>query len=589
MVNLISPGIQVTETDNTIVPPSVSTTVGGTVGTFVWGAVNQPRLINSENELVSVFGKPDDETAVSFFTASNFLSYSSSLYVVRMVGTDAANASSSVTQTFSGDGSQTAFNLGFTPVSLNSITVKVGGTIQEPTDDYTLTGAVITFISAPASGTDNITVEEKQIIDNDEVFEALTSLPSSVYAKYPGKLGNSLKVILADSTSYDTLSTSDKALFTAAPENNEIHFGVIDSSGEFTGVAGTLLEKKEFLSKTVGSQSINGEIAYYKEWINRNSRYVYSTGSLSDVSTGSIILSNGVSDNNATDTILQSGYDNFLQKERYNISLIATGGASSVVSTYALQTIASVRKDTVCCISPELDDVLNASGQETTNIIDYRTPLGSSSYGFMDCNWKYQFDVYNDVNRWIPLNGDIAGIIARSDRLTDPWISPAGYNRGVIKNVIKLAWNPTESERDILYNSGINPVITESGRGSVLFGDKTLLTRPSSFDRINVRRLFIVMEKAISEASRFVLFEPNDEFTRASFRNIVTPFLRNIQGSRGISDFRVVADSSNNTSDVINRNEFIADIAVKPIRSINFIRLNFVSTREGVSFEEIGV
>jgi phage tail sheath protein FI len=205
----------------------------------------------------------------------------------------------------------------------------------------------------------------------------------------------------------------------------------------------------------------------------------------------------------------------------------------------------------------------------------------------MDSGWKYQYDKFNDVYRYVPLNGDTGGTMVRTDQQRDPWYSPAGFNRGNIKNVIKLAFNPNKAERDVLYKAGVNPVVSFPGQGTVLFGDKTLLAKPSAFDRINVRRLFIVLEKSISTASKFTLFEFNDEFTRANFVNLVEPFLRDVQGRRGITDFRVVCDESNNTPEVIDRNEFIGDIFIKPARSINFIQLNFVAVRTGVDFSEV--
>jgi phage tail sheath protein FI len=249
--------------------------------------------------------------------------------------------------------------------------------------------------------------------------------------------------------------------------------------------------------------------------------------------------------------------------------------------------IAESRKDTLVFVSPDFDDVVNNSGDEATDILSGRASLTSSSYAVMDSGYKYQYDKYNDVYRWVPLNGDIAGLCVRTDVERDPWFSPAGVNRGVIKNVVKLSWNPTQAERDDLYKQGVNPVVTFPGEGTILYGDKTLLSRPSAFDRINVRRLFIVLEKTIARASRSSLFEFNDEFTRAQFVNLVEPYLRDIQGRRGIFDFRVVCDESNNTSEIIDRNEFVGDIYVKPARSINFIQLNFIATRTGVSFEEV--
>jgi phage tail sheath protein FI len=237
--------------------------------------------------------------------------------------------------------------------------------------------------------------------------------------------------------------------------------------------------------------------------------------------------------------------------------------------------------------SPPYTSVVNATNQ-TTNIISYRNQLTSSSFAVLDSGWKYQYDRYNDKYRYVPLNGDVAGLSARTDYIADPWFSPAGYNRGVIKNVVKLAFNPNPGQRDILYPNDVNPVITQPGEGTLLFGDKTLIGDGSAFDRINVRRLFIVLEKAISTASKFQLFEFNDPFTRGQFRNLVEPFLRDVQGRRGITDFKVVCDETNNPASVIDGNQFVADIYIKPARSINFIQLNFIATRTGVSFEEVG-
>ena len=220
-------------------------------------------------------------------------------------------------------------------------------------------------------------------------------------------------------------------------------------------------------------------------------------------------------------------------------------------------------------------------------MVSFRNNLRSTSYAVMDSGYKYMYDRYNDLYRWIPLNGDVAGLCVRTDNTNDPWWSPAGLNRGQIKNLVKLAYNPRKADRDTLYKAGINPVVTFPGQGTILFGDKTLLNKPSAFDRINVRRLFIVLEKAIATASKFTLFEFNDAFTRAQFKSLVVPYLREVQGRRGITDFLVVCDDTNNTPDIIDRNEFVGDIYIKPARSINFIQLNFVAVRTGVAFSEV--
>jgi phage tail sheath protein FI len=271
-----------------------------------------------------------------------------------------------------------------------------------------------------------------------------------------------------------------------------------------------------------------------------------------------------------------------------DVGLIIAGPGDSTHVDNVIS-IAEDRKDAVAFVSPERSDVVNVANAntQTSNVVGFYNSIRSSSYVVFDSGYKYQYDRYNDVYRFVPLNGDIAGLSARTDLIADSWYSPAGFNRGTIRGAVKLAYNPNKTQRDDLYRNRVNAVVTFPGQGTVLFGDKTGLSAPSAFDRINVRRLFIVLEKAISTASKFQLFEFNDEFTRANFRNIVEPFLREVQGRRGITDFLVVCDETNNTGDVIDRNEFVAEIFIKPARSINFITLSFIATRTGVSFEEV--
>ena len=362
-----------------------------------------------------------------------------------------------------------------------------------------------------------------------------------------------------------------------------------------------------FVSKSIDSRRADGTNNYYKDVLNAQSRYVWWLakptamsdwgGPLSTDFTAAavynVVLSGGTDDFNATDANLQAGFDVFKNDELYDISLIPTGKVSPTVARYVIQNVAEVRKDCVAYVSPydtvSSNPVIGYGSDEADDVKAYRTALNlSSSYGFMDSGFKYQYDRYNDVYRYVPLNGDTAGLQARSDFLTDPWFSPAGYNRGQVKSVVKLAFNPGKTERDTIYSSQINPVVNFPGQGVVLFGDKTLLAKPSAFDRVNVRRLFIVLEKAIATAAKFQLFEFNDEFTRAQFKNLIEPFLRDVQGRRGITEFRVVCDERNNTAEVIDRNEFVADIYIKPARSINVIKLNFIATRTGISFNEVG-
>jgi len=305
--------------------------------------------------------------------------------------------------------------------------------------------------------------------------------------------------------------------------------------------------------------------------------------------------SDGANESTITNAALALAYDKFKSAEDVDISLLLQGKARgsagnhyAQLANYLIDNITSVRKDCVAFISPDRSDVVQNSGKdEVDDIIQFRNALTSTSYAVLDSGYKYQYDKYNDVYRYVPLNGDVAGLAVRTDTVRDPWYSPAGFSRGQIKNVIKLAYNPGKAERDLLYKNDINPVVTFPGQGTILFGDKTLLGAPSAFDRINVRRLFIVLEKTIARAAKSLLFEFNDEFTRAQFRNIVEPFLRDIKGRRGIYDFKVVCDSTNNTQQVIDNNEFVGDIYVKPARAINYIQLNFVAVRSGVEFSEV--
>jgi hypothetical protein len=361
------------------------------------------------------------------------------------------------------------------------------------------------------------------------------------------------------------------------------------------------------LSRATDAKLSDGTSNYYKTVINGRSEFVWSaddraganSANALTITTSSALkpltvsLAGGVDQDeaNVAFTAVAAAYDQLVSPEDVDISLVLGGSArdgnlGSQLPNYLIDNLAEVRKDCVVFISPRKVDVVNTVDPET-RVVAFRNALRSTSYAVLDSGYKQQYDKYNDVYRWVPLNGDIAGLCARTDSVRDPWFSPAGTARGQIKNVLKLAFNPNPAQRDILYKNGVNPVISIQGEGTVLFGDKTLLSRPSAFDRINVRRLFIVLEKAISRASNALLFEFNDEFTRAQFRNLVEPFLRDVQGRRGITDFKVVCDETNNTAEVIDSNRFVGDIYIKPARAVNFIQLNFVAVRSGVEFSEI--
>lgn len=429
--------------------------------------------------------------------------------------------------------------------------------------------------------------------------------------KYPGTLANGIKVSMVDSASFTGWEYASQ--FNGAPgtssfvsgrggANDELHIIVIDTLGTWSGSPGSVLEKFAFLSKASDGKNSDQSTNYYKDVIANQSKYIWvldhptgttDWGQTSETNFDTIstpyakTLSKGVSGDTVSLANILEGYSIFANDELYDVSLIPMGPTTSTAGVNHVIDIASNRRDCIVFSSPPYTDVVNTTGQ-ATKITAHRDTLTSSSFAVLDSGWKYQYDRYNDKYRYVPLNGDVAGLSARTDYVADPWFSPAGYNRGIIKNVVKLAWSPSKTDRDTLYKKGVNPVVTFPGQGTLLFGDKTLLARPSAFDRINVRRLFIVLEKAIATASKFQLFEFNDSFSQAQFRNLVEPFLRDVQGRRGITDFRVICDDTNNTPEVIDRNEFVADIFIKPARAINFIQLNFIATRSGVSFEEVG-
>ena len=558
----LSPGVQVTEKDLTSVVPAVGTSIGGTAGVFRWGPAEDPITISSENELVSRFGKPPAAGSErSWFAAASFLAYTSTLKVVRAINSGSKNATSGV-------------------------------------DD------------AAANGV---------LIKNDDHFTTTYAVGSAAdgmfAAKWAGALGNSLKVSFADASDYaswaykgqfDYAPTATAYATAAGGSVDEMHIIVIDEDGEFTGTAGTVLERFAGVSKASDAKDSLGRSNYYKEVLNQRSQYIWWTDHPADGSNNWGSTASGMtfdsthttdesttslaagSDGTVVNGDLQNAFLLFANDELVDVNLIFVGDAPATVGDYVIDNVAVVRKDCMVFVSPAYASVIDNAGSEATSIVAEVGSYTRSSYAVFDAGWKYMYNRYTDGYAWVPCNGDVAGLCAQTDNTDDPWFSPAGYNRGAIKNAVKMAYSPNKSDRDELYQAGVNPIVGFPGAGIVLFGDKTLLQQPSAFDRINVRRLFITLEKAIATAAKFQLFEFNDAFTRAQFKNLVEPFLRDVQGRRGIYDFRVVCDETNNTSTVIDANSFVADIFIQPAKSINFIQLNFVATRTGVQFEEVG-
>jgi len=695
MAFLVSPGVQIQEKDYTSVVPGVATTNGAFAGAFQWGPVLSPIVIDSENELVAVYGKPITANAKSFFSAANFLAYANNLLVNRADTAGQLNATS------------------------KGLGVKINN------QDAYETG-VGTAYTATLHGT--------------------------FAAKYPGSFGNSLRVSMCDASTWAEWQYASQ--FDGAPGADELHIAVIDADGRWTGVAGSVLEKYAFLNKAADAKKSDLTNAYWAYVLNNSSQYVWAvaqptnaagtelnwgatinitpliamtaasgialsaaqtlgaanaailpgmfvtgpgipagtfvysisgtslvlsqaatattasatqlnfsqfqslavattvttglsvagattitiantfatvvagqlvtgvgiaagtkvlanaagvislsipvtaagvaSGAPVTFSQGSAVatLSGGADDFAITDGDKIEAYAPFIDDQTYDVSLIVSGDASAAVAINLIN-IAETRKDAVVFLSAAKDDgsiIFGSSLTAAEDTVAFRNAVGvSSSYAFMDSGYKYQYDRYNDVYRWIPLNGDIAGLVARTEFTNDAWWSPGGFTRGQIKGVVKLAFNPNQTDRDLMYKSGVNPVVTFPANGTILYGDKTMQAKPSAFDRINVRRLFIVLEKAIATAAKYQLFEFNDQFTQANFRNMVEPFLRDVQGRRGITGFKVVCDKTNNTQQVVDTNNFVGDIYVAPTRSINFINLNFIATRTGdVSFSENG-
>ena len=746
----VSAGINISEIDLTTAIPSISTTIGAIGGVFNWGPIDKFVLVDSENTLVSSYGRPDNNTFETFFTAANFLAYGNQLYVSRAAVTTGSSNSQIVTLNSNTTISANGTSIGATVGSAVFGAGIPGGAFVTATTD----SAITINLSATTSSAQTVNFYSNTmsfnavsnsapvalagfIVKNRDHYDTLSFGSGVEYAaRYPGDRGNSLKVsvcstkaqyssvinpysvsgysnstvipsvggitlavnsttanvFIANSATLSFASTYLAAtamrdsitigdffeignssigtqylkvksvgqlantgglsptgpvffnvtfedpfkLSTAYSSNavtrnweyfnnvsvdpgtsptlidngngsvvDQVSVVVVDQNGNFTGTPGTILEIYQNVSRATDAKNAEGTTNYYKTVINDNSRYIWFVNDRSGASSNTAALvtgaaalvpytvsfvggRDGLNETNITNAALATAYDLFKDPTGVDVALVMAGKATSnQLPNYLIDNIAENRKDCIVFISPTRANVVNNVGSEATDTVAFRKSLRNTSYAFIDSGYKYQYDKYNDIYRYVPLNGDIAGLTARSDDLADPWFSPAGFNRGQIKNLVKLAYSPSKADRDLLYKNDINPVVTFPGQGTVLYGDKTALGKSSAFDRINVRRLFIVLEKTVANASNQTMFEFNDEFTRSQFRNLVEPFLRDIKGRRGIFDFRVVCDETNNTAEIVDSNRFVGDIYVKPARAINFIQLNFVAVRTGVEFNEI--
>ena len=632
----VSPGVLVQEKDLTRIIPAVSTSIGAFAGEFRKGPINEITTISSEQELVSVFGKPDASNYEDFFSAANFLQYSNALRVVRTQNSSVSNATESGSTFVIKNLSDYVDNYADGSGSIGLWAAKTAGAWGNnlkistcPSSSVYSSSGITVNDSSTAAGDTVVTVSAGTTINVGDIinfgdnynYKVLSKSTNDITIKrkdepehFTASDSSGLFAALTDGATvtrywefYDLVSKAPGTspyVTQAGGSNDELHIVVVDEDGGITGTKGEVLEVFAALSKASDAKGAQGDTNYYPTVIQNKSNYIYwmdhnasgtnwgsaaaSTTYTDVTAVSNVSLSNGADGTTRTNAQLLTSYELFKDAETVDVGLIIAGkGDATHIDN--LITIAEDRKDAVVFASPERADVVGVTSAATqaSNVVGFFNGIRSSSYVMFDSGYKYMYDRYSDVYRYVPLNGDLAGLSARTDLIADAWYSPAGLNRGIIRGAVKLAFNPNKTQRDDLYRARVNPVATFPGQGTVLFGDKTGLTAPSAFDRINVRRLFITLEKAVATASKFQLFEFNDEFTRANFRNIVEPFLREVQGRRGITDFLVVCDETNNTGEVIDRNEFIAEIFIKPARSINFITLQFIATRTGVSFDEV--
>ena len=627
-ISLISPGVKITEQDLVSSSSSLAATAGAFAGMFRWGSIDLPQLVLNEAELVAEFGKPKSTNVVDFLSAANFLSYAAPLYVVRSANNTAKNATSEATT-----GSGTA---GTGVLIKNKDVYETTASFDNGPWAARYAGEIgnslkVSICPSAAAWQSTLTGTFTVAIGTTAVVGSGSAANTELI---PGDLfvagGKSIRVASITNATHFTLESAHTTgvtagssavrrwefygEFTAAPGtsiygagvnavNDELHIVVVDEDSVITGAKNTVLEKFEGLSKGSDAKASEGGTNYYKDVINNQSKWIYWTDHDSAGSNwGNTLVSTtytavttpknyslaGGNDGGAlTDGDRTTSYAYIADENSVPATLIVAGQASATVANYIISEICEVRKDCIACISPLRANVVNNAGSEVTAIETWAGTVTRSTYAFADSNWKYQYDKYNDTYVYVPCNPDTAGVMSRNDVLRESWLSPAGPANGVMNNVVKLAWNPNQTARDALYKVAVNPIYTQIGRGTLLFGDKTFFLKNTSLNRINVRRLFIDIQKTIADAARNVLFDQNDESTRVNFVNNVTPYLRAVQARRGLQAFRVVCDSSNNPDEVVSNNEFICDIFIQPIRSVNFVQLNFVSVRGSANFTEI--
>jgi hypothetical protein len=650
MASLISPGIVIKERDlTTAVVVNSQAITGAFASTFARGPVGEITTISSQSELLNIFGKPNASNAEDWFVASEFLNYGGRLAVVRAeTGTNSANSGSNAALNVKnsadwegGLGSGETF-VAKTPGTWgNSLRVIVADrgadqviTLAAAPNAVPVAGGAVTFnLAAGGTATAEVLSYANQVLT--VILDDPAVLISTADALDDGVDPDVAISSVADW--WSTTSVGGVALSAIGPrpgtsqyaadrniKYDEVHVAVVDSTGAISGTAGTVIERLTYLSKLSDGRGTENQATYYKTAINQGSEYIYTgatiVGSVAPSSTDSgdawgqastdtgvnmftlagatsTDLADGADDYAYTAGEIDAAYEAFIETEESEVDFVLMGGSmANEIDTKAkagsVMAVAQNRKDCIAFLSPHKGNQIGASGALTrslqkTNTINFFNALASTSYAVFDSGYKYMYDRFNDLYRWIPCNGDVAGLCVSTSATLEDWYSPAGTNRGGLRNAVKLAFNPTQADRDELYQARINPIVSLPGAGTVLFGDKTALASPSAFDRINVRRLFLAVQKRAETLAKGVLFEQNDATTRVGFASALNSYMSEVQARRGVTDFLVVCDETNNTPSVIDRNEFVAEIYIKPTRSINYITVTLTATKTGVSFSEV--
>lgn len=549
MAYYLSPLVEIKERDLSVSVPAVATTIAGIVGKFRWGPAYQIMQLTQDQDLIDIFYEPNDDVYEDWFSVYNFLQYANDIRVVR---------------------------------ALDDATAKNAGLKIQDKD----AGAPTPQSNADYIGNDDDAENYTPSFGGDDKWH--------IFAKYPGARGTDITVAIANYTDFSTANIRTGVTFASefefAPASaDEVAIAVLDSADD-----NTILEKW-IVSLTPGTKNYEQTNIYCEDYINNSSSYILlyddTTNSTEPASNEATALAGGVDGAPATGDVT-TGYDMFENKDEVDIQMLLDGAnCNSTVHGYMIDNICESRKDCIGILTCQKADVVAVANIATaiSNLTTYvNTTLNkTSSWASFYGNWKYQYDSYADKYRWVPISGDVAGITAQTHYTRDPWFAPAFYNRGIMKNVSKLAINPNLGYRNTLYNSRINPIIDSPGDGVVVLGQKTMLTTPSSFNRLDVRWLFLVIEKAIAIAAKYFMGEKNTAFTRRQFKGVVEPYLRDIVGREGIEDFYVQCDENVNTAEVISRNEFRASIYVKPTMTAEFIIIEFVNVKQSIEFSEV--